>query len=57
MTAIPFVIIGKKKMDCTHGVDSYISIKKRMLEERIKKDRTILNYYPVKERVEWHAVV
>lgn len=44
-------------MDCTHGVDSYISIKRRMLEERIKKDRTILNYYPVKERVEWHAVV
>ena len=43
-TGIPFVILGKKIMYCTHGVDSYISTKQKILEEKIEKLRTIVNF-------------
>ena len=49
-TSIPVVILGKKKMDCTHGVDRCISTKKRILEEKIKKVRVIVNFSPVREK-------
>lgn len=32
----PFVIVGKKSLDCTHGVDHGISKKKKIQDEKIK---------------------
>ena len=32
----PFIILGKKFMDCTHGVDHCVSTKKKLLEKKIK---------------------
>ena len=34
---IPFIIIGKKKFDCTHGVDRNRSLKKKRLDEKVEK--------------------
>lgn len=37
-TGVPFVILGKKSLDCTHGVDHGISKKKKRADEKsIKK--------------------
>ena len=35
-TGIPFVILGKKNLDCTHGVDRCLSTKKKRLEAKFK---------------------
>ena len=32
---IPFIIMGKKKLDCTHGVDRNRSLKKKRLDEKV----------------------
>ena len=48
-TGIPFGILGKKTVDCTHGVHHCMSTKKRVLEEKIKKVRVIVNFSPVRE--------
>ena len=34
---IPFIIMGKKKFDCTYGVDRSRSLKKKRLDERVEK--------------------
>ena len=34
---IPFIIMGKKKFDCTHRVDRNKSLKKRRLDEKVEK--------------------
>ena len=34
---IPFSIMGKKKFDCTHGVDRNRSLKKKRLDEKGEK--------------------
>ena len=34
---IPFIIMGKKKFDCTHGVDRNRSLKKKRLDEKVEK--------------------
>lgn len=36
-TGVPFIILGKKRYDCTHGVDRGISTKKKYKEEKLKK--------------------
>ena len=36
-TSHPFVILGTKRLDCTHGVDRNKSKKKKNLDNRIKK--------------------
>ena len=36
-TGIPFMILGKKRYDCTHGVDRGISTKKKYKEKKQKK--------------------
>ena len=33
----PFIIMGKKKFDCTHGANRNISLKKRRLNEKVEK--------------------
>ena len=35
--SIPFIIMGKKKFDCTHGVDRNRSLKKKRLDEKVEK--------------------
>lgn len=35
-TGIPFMILGKKRYDCTHGVDRGISTKKKYKEKTEK---------------------
>ena len=32
---IPFIIMGKKRFDCTHGVDRNRSLKKKSLDEKV----------------------
>ena len=34
---IPFIIMDKKKFDCTHGVDRNRSLKKKRLDEKVEK--------------------
>ena len=34
---ILFIIMGKKKFDCTYGVDRSRSLKKKRLDERVEK--------------------
>ena len=34
---IPFFIMGKKKFDCTHGVDRNRSLKKKRLDGKVEK--------------------
>ena len=34
---IPYIIMGKKKFDCTHGVDRNRSLKKKILDEKVEK--------------------
>ena len=34
---IPFIIMGKKKLGCTHGVDRNRSLKKKRLDEKVEK--------------------
>ena len=36
---IPFIIMGKKKFDCTHGVKRNRSLKKKILDENVKVER------------------
>ena len=36
-TGFPFVILGTKRLDCTHEVDQYTSTRKKILEEKIKQ--------------------
>ena len=36
-TGTPFIILGKKKLDCTHGVDRYISSKRKHLQAKLSK--------------------
>lgn len=36
-TGIPFIILGKKRYDCTHGVDRGISTKRKYKEKKQKK--------------------
>ena len=36
---IPFIIMGKKKFDCTHGVKRNRSLKKKILDEKVKVER------------------
>ena len=34
---IPLIIMGKKKFDCTYGVDRNRSLKKKILDEKVEK--------------------
>ena len=34
---IPFIIMGKKKFDSTHGVDRNRTLKKKRLDEKVEK--------------------
>ena len=34
----PFIILGEKLLDCTHGVDHAISRKKRQIEKRVNNN-------------------
>ena len=34
---IPFIIMDKRKFDCTHGVDRNRSVKKKRLDEKVEK--------------------
>ena len=36
-TGVPFVILGMKRLDYSHGVDRCTSTKKKRLERKIKK--------------------
>ena len=36
-TETPFIILGKKKLDCTHGVDGCISSKRKRLQAKLNK--------------------
>ena len=36
-TGTPFIIIGKKKLDCTHGVDRCILSKRKCLQAKLSK--------------------
>ena len=36
-TGIPFVILGKKILDCSHGVDREISTKKKRRDAKVKQ--------------------
>ena len=46
---IPFIIMGKKKIDCTHGVDRNRSLKKKRLDEKAEKvytyETTLILHY------------
>ena len=33
-TGVPFVILGSKMMDCTHGIDHTLSRKRKKLEQK-----------------------
>ena len=36
-TGTPIIILGKKNLDCTHGVDRYISSKRKRLQAKLNK--------------------
>jgi len=36
-TGIPFLILGKKDLDCSHGIDRDISTKKKRKEKKIQE--------------------
>ena len=48
-TGISFVILGKKNMDCTQGVDRCTSFEEEDAGGKIKKVRVIVNFFPVRE--------
>ena len=35
---IPFIIMGKKKFGCTHGVKRNSSLMKKMLDQKVERD-------------------
>ena len=37
LMGIPFIIMGKKKFACTHGVDRNRSLKKQKIYEKVEK--------------------
>ena len=41
-TGVPFVVLGSKMMDCTHGTDLTLPRKRKKLEE---KKGNLMNYY------------
>ena len=41
-TGFPFVILGIKQLDCTHGVDRCTSTKKKSLVKKLNKDQADL---------------
>ena len=45
---ILFIIMGKKKFDCTHGVKRNRSSKKKILDEKVERDiyeTTLIHIY------------
>lgn len=36
-TGVPFIIMGMKRLDCTHGVDRCISTKLKRKEKKMKE--------------------
>ena len=34
-SGVPFIIVGSKHLDCTHGIDHAISRKKKQQEEKL----------------------
>ena len=36
-TETPFIILGKKKSDCAHGVDRCISSKRKRIQAKLNK--------------------
>ena len=40
-TGVPFIIMGMKRLDCTHGVDRCVSSKKKRMENTIKQVKAL----------------